>query len=204
LTLPASLPTVGTVGSEFRRRLLIAVGLVCFEGCVSLDEIQTPNGDLDLSSDEAASGGGAAGQGGSAGQGNEADTLCGRQGFRIVRAAGRDVLGSWSRASLVSACGGSGHRLSALAPRLGSAFAVDLTADGTRVIQATYSTTAVGADGEEWGEYEAVVDVSALRFGAALQAGEQPFELTGNILGPYGPVSFEAAGCADVRLNPCQ
>jgi hypothetical protein len=191
------------VGSEFGRSLRVGVALVCLAGCVAIDEIQTPNGDIDLSADEAGSQGGSAGQGGSGGRAGEVDAVCGSQGFRVVRAAGRDVLGAWSRASLVSACAGSGHRLSALAPRLGSSFAIDLTADATRVIQATYSTTLVGADGEEWGEYEALVEVSALRFGAPRQAGEQPFELVGTILGPYGPVSFEAAGCAEVRLNPC-
>lgn len=165
-------------------------------GCVSLDEVQTPNGGLELSSDEAT-------PAGAAGQGGGADPGCGSQGFRLLRAAGRDVLGAWSRPSLVPSCTGAVQRLSARAPRLGSAFAIDLSADGARLLQATYSTAGVGADGEEWGEYEAVLDVAALRFEAPRQAGEQPFELVGTILGPYGPVAFEAAGCAEVRLDPC-
>jgi hypothetical protein len=168
-------------------------------GCLSVDEIQTPNGDIDLSGDEATPDESAE----SDEPGAEDDGVCGSSGFRVFRAAGRDQLGAWARASLVPSCRGTGYRLSALAPRLGSSFAVDLTADGSRVLEAAYTTTSVGADGEEWGEYEAVVDVAALRFGAALESGAQPFELVANILGPYGPVSFEVSGCALVGLSPC-
>ena len=174
-------------------------GLLCLAGCLSIDEIQTPNGDIELARDEAAAGAG----GGAARQADPAVEVCGSQGFRLVRAAGRELSGSWSRASLVPSCSGTRYRLSALAPLLESSFAVELTGDGTRVIQASYSTLNLGADGEQWGEFEAVVDVAALRFGQLLQSGEVPFELSGTILGPYGPVSFEAAGCAERRLNPC-
>jgi hypothetical protein len=166
-------------------------------GCLSVDDIQTPNGDIDLSSDEAMAGEDAE----NAAPASEDDAVCGSEGFRVVRAAGRDQLGAWARASLVRSC--TGYRLSALAPRLGSSFAFDLTADGSRVVQAIYSTTSLGADGEEWGEYEAVIDVVALRFGVALASGAQPFELVGSILGPYAPVSFEVSGCAQVGLSPC-
>jgi len=183
-----------------KRGRLLGGGLLCLAGCLSIDEIQTPNGDIELARDEAA----AAGAGGGAAQPADAVAeLCGSQGFRLVRAAGRDLVGAWSRASLVPSCSGTRYRLSALAPRLESSFAVDLTGDGASVIQASYSTLNLGADGEQWGEFEAAVDVAGLRFGQPLQSGEVPFELSGTILGPYGPVSFEAAGCAERRLNPC-
>jgi hypothetical protein len=181
-----------------RGNLLAVLALGGLGGCLSVDEVQTPNGDIQLSRDEAAPEGGTDPRAAGAD-----DAVCGTQGFRVVRAAGRDQLGAWSRASLVPSCTGTRNRLSALAPRLGSSFAIELNADGSQVLSATYSTTSVGADGEEWGEYEALVDVGSLRFLAQRASGEQPFELVGNILGPFGPVSFEASGCAQVRLNPC-
>jgi hypothetical protein len=70
-------------------------------------------------------------------------------------------------------------------------------------VDATYSTTSIGADGETWGEYEALIDIEAVSFAAASSATEQPFEFSGTILGPFGPVSIAVSGCARVRPARC-
>ena len=162
-------------------------------GCVSVDEVQTPNGTF---------GDGAAGTSAapleSAGEGP-----CGEDGWSFLRIAGREQGPDWAQPSLAFACGSSPHRLSALAPRLGATLEVLVAANGARVIDATYSTTRLGADGEDWGEYDAFVELSSSSFPAAMTATEQPFDLAGTIWGPFGPVSLAASGCARLRVTPC-
>jgi hypothetical protein len=71
------------------------------------------------------------------------------------------------------------------------------------VLEATYATEEVGADGETWGPYVAPMEVTLIRIGLADAMGTQPFEFAGSILGPYGVVSIAAAGCASFRASPC-
>ncbi len=183
----------------------MALGLVpaCLAGCVTVDDIQTPNGGITLSESEAGAEGSESPSGEAPSDMDDADGVCGALGWSVVRLAGSDQLAAWSAASLAPNCSGTRYQLSALAPSSGSSFAFDVTADGSRVLEATYASTSLGPDGEEWGEYVAPIDVQALSFGAALEGGEQPFAFVGNILGPFGPVSFEAMGCARVRVIPC-
>lgn len=166
-----------------------------FMSCVALDEVQTPNADVDLSPEA-----GAAGQ---AGSGSTAESDCAAQGWAFVRIDGRDQLASWSAPVLAQSCGAAPHRLSAVAPRLGSAVLLDLSVNGGRVVEAIYSTTGVGGDGEEWGSYDAVIDVESVSFGVATVPAQQPFELAGTILGPFGPVSIAMSGCARLRPSSC-
>jgi hypothetical protein len=170
-------------------------------GCVAIDEVQTPNGDIDLSPEEAAAGAG--GQAGSSSNGSD----CAALGWAFVHVGGRDELAAWSAPTLTLSCGAAPHRLSALAPRLGSALSLAVGANTGRVIEATYSTTGVGADGEEWGDYDALIDLGAATFGAAIPAAgipeQQPFQFEGSILGPFGPVPIEVSGCARVRAAGC-
>lgn len=169
-------------------------------GCVTIDEVQTPNGDLDFSPEADADGTADAGGRGEAG-GDGRD--CASLGWAFVHVGGRDELPSWSAPVLTRGCGAAPHRLTALAPRLGSALSLMVAANTGRVVEATYSTTGVGADGEEWGSYEAWIDLGALSFGVASTPGQQPFVLAGSILGPFGPVSIELSGCARVRAAGC-
>lgn len=165
-------------------------------GCVSVDEIQTPNGDLGFDG---------AGAGGTSAAPPEADQegQCGAGGWSMLRVAGREQVMDWAEPSLVPGCSGAPHRLSALAPRLGANLLVLLAANTGRVVDASYSTTAVGADGEDWGDFEAFVELASLSFATATTATEQPFDLAGTIWGPFGPVSLVASGCARVRVSPC-
>lgn len=177
-------------------RRLLALSGALLAGCVSVDEIQTPNGDLGPSSDAA---------GGSAAVPLEpaSDGPCGEHGWSFMRVAGRDQGVDWAQPSLVSGCAGAPVRLYALAPRLGATLEVTLAASTGRVIDASYSTTTLGADGEDWGEYQAYVELQSLSFATATTATEQPFDLAGTIWGPFGPVALAAGGCARVRLSPC-
>lgn len=189
----------GDGGGGFGSRWVWAVG-VLLGGCVSIDEVQTPNGDLDFSPDSEAGGAaGTGGQGGAAGAGRD----CASLGWGSLHLGGRDELPSWSAPVLTQSCGLSPHRFTALAPRLGSSLSLSVAANTGRVLEATYSTTGVGADGEEWGSYEAWIDLDAVSFGGATTPGQQPFQLTGTILGPFGPVSIELSGCARVRSAGC-
>jgi hypothetical protein len=103
----------------------------------------------------------------------------------------------------VASCNAAPHRLTALAPRIGSSLSLEISTRTGQVVEATYSTTSTGADGEPWGEYVAPIEVQRLSLGVASSATEQPFELVGSILGPFGPVSISMIGCARVRSGPC-
>ena len=89
-----------------------------------------------------------------------------------MRIAGREQGADWAQPSLAFGCGSSPHRLSALAPRLGATLEVLVAANGARVIDATYSTTRLGADGEDWGEYDAFVELSDEQLNAQLLGPE--------------------------------
>lgn len=184
---------------RLRRASRLALGAL-LGGCVALDEIQTPAADIDLSPERGAAGAaGAGGQAGSSGDGRD----CASLGWAIVHVGGRDELPAWSAPVLTQSCGAAPVRLTALAPRLGSSLSLMVAANTGRVVEATYSTTGVGADGEEWGDYEAWIDLGAMSFGAVTTPGQQPFQLAGSILGPFGPVSIELSGCARVRAAGC-
>lgn len=71
------------------------------------------------------------------------------------------------------------------------------------MVEASYATEDVGADGERWGSYVAPIEVTLIRVGVPDAAGTQPFELSGTILGPFGVVPIAAAGCASFRASPC-
>jgi hypothetical protein len=173
---------------------LVAAALA---GCLAIDELQTPNGDIDLSRDMPAEGAG------DAGAPPESSGACGDRGWAFVRVGGRDQLPSWSAPDLAPSCGSAPHRLTALAPRMGTSLRLSVSTSTGRVVDATYSTTSIGADGETWGEYEALIDIEAVSFAAASSATEQPFEFSGTILGPFGPVSIAVSGCARVRPARC-
>ena len=182
------------IGSKRGRGAALALLLA---GCVAIDEVQTPNGDIDLSPQ--AGGAASGGQGGAAG----ATRDCAALGWAYLHVGGRDALPSWSAPTLTRSCGTAPHRLTALAPRLGSALSLDVAVSTGRVVEATYSTTGIGADGEPWGDYDAPVDLGALRFGAVNTPDQQPFQFEGSILGPFGPVPIEVSGCARVRASGC-
>jgi hypothetical protein len=169
-------------------------------GCAAIDEIQTPGADIDLSPEPGAAG--AAGAGGQAGSSSDGRD-CASLGWALVNVGGRDQLPAWSAPVLTQSCGTAPHRLTALAPRLGSSLSLLLAANTGRVLEATYSTTGIGADGEEWGDYEAWIDLGAAALGAVTTPGQQPFQLAGTILGPFGPVPIELSGCARVRAAGC-
>lgn len=162
-------------------------------GCVSLDEVQTPNGTF----------GDGAGGSSAAPLEPASDGVCGEGGWSFLRVAGREQGPDWAQPSLTLGCASGPYRLSALAPRLGATLEVLIAANAARVIDATYSTTRLGADGEDWGEYDAFVELSSSSFPTALSASEQPFDLAGTIWGPFGPVSLAASGCARLRVTPC-
>lgn len=166
-------------------------------GCIALDEVQTPYGDFDRSADMRAPGAG------DAGVSSSDPSACGEQGWVFVRVGGRDQRPSWSAPDLAPSCGSAPHRLTALAPRIGSALRLGVSSSTGRVVDATYSSTSTGADGETWGEYEAPIDIESVRFAAASSATEQPFEFSGTILGPFGPVPIAVSGCARVRPARC-
>jgi hypothetical protein len=162
-------------------------------GCLTVDEVQTPNADIMLS-DEAATGSGGS---------PASSSSCSEQGWALVRIADRDQLPMWSAPVLAPSCSTAPHRLTALAPRTGNSLSLEISPRTGQVVEASYSTTSTGADGEPWGEYVAPVDVERLTLNAASSPAEQPFELAGIILGPFGPVPIRMIGCARVRLVPC-
>ena len=174
----------------------LALSIALPFGCVSVDEVQTPNGTFGDDVD---------GAGGSAASPLEPEREgpCGESGWSFLRVAGREQGTDWAQPSLVSGCAATPLRLSAFAPRLGATLEILLAANGGRVIDATYSTTGPGADGEDWGEYAAFVELASLSFATSTAATEQPFDLAGTIWGPFGPVSLAASGCARVRITPC-
>jgi hypothetical protein len=163
------------------------------QGCIAIDEVQTPNGDVDLSPEEGAGGSGSPPPPGA----------CVEQGWTIVRVGDRDQLPAWTPPALAPSCSAAPHRLTALAPRLGSSLELEVSTSTGQVALATYSTTNTGADGEPWGEYVAPIDLGMVRFGAASSPELQPFEFAGTILGPFGPVSIAMAGCARVLPTRC-
>jgi hypothetical protein len=163
-------------------------------GCLAIDDVQTPNGDVEFSREGAPAG--------DAGV-RESSGRCPEQGWTLVRVDGRDQLSAWSAAGLAPSCSAAPHRLTALAPRTRASLSVEVSTRTGQVVEATYSTTDTGADGEAWGEYQAPIDVERLSFGAATSPTEQPFEFAGTILGPFGPVSIAMIGCARVPPNPC-
>ena len=121
----------------------------------------------------------------------------------LVSVAGREQSASWSAPSLTLSCGAAPYRLSAAAPRLGSALSFSVSASNGRVLEGTYSTARVGADGEEWGDYDAPIDVDSATFGAATSPAEQPFQLVGTIFGPFGLVPIALSGCARIIPASC-
>lgn len=184
-----------------RRRLGRALSLAALlGGCVAIDEVQTPGADIDFSPEGGSAGAaGSGGQAGSASDGRDCESL----GWAFVHVGGRDELPAWSAPVLTQSCGTALPRLTALAPRLGSSLSLVLAANGGRILEATFSTMGIGADGEEWGDYEAWIDLEAASFGAVTTPGQQPFQLEGTILGPFGPVFIELSGCARVRTAGC-
>lgn len=165
---------------------------LALSGCVSIDAIETPNGTLDLR--EASR---------SAAQDAGAPGVCPAGGWSWVRLGGRDQRAAWAAPALTPSCGGSGGQLSAIAPGLGSSLLVVWAASTGRLAQATYSTTELGADGEQWGPYEALTELDVVWFAPEALAGARPFELSGTIWGPYGAVALDLAGCATLRPTPC-
>jgi hypothetical protein len=162
-------------------------------GCVAIEDIQTPNGSLQLSPDE----------GSPDASPGDADAACREQGWVLVSVAGRDQLPSWSAPSLTLGCGAAPHRLSALAPRQGSTLSLNVAAATGRVLDGTYSTTRIGADGEEWGAYDAPIDVDSARFAAPSSPTVQPFQIVGTIFGPFGLVPIALSGCARIIPAAC-
>jgi len=193
------------MGTSRGYRLLSLAGAV-LAGCVSVDELQTPYGDLagndPAGNDPAGNAGGAGGAAAMPAPPDE-EEQCAADGWSSLRVAGREQRMDWAMPSLASGCAGAPYRLSALAPGLGAALEITLAASSGRVIDATYSTTTLGADGAEWGPYQAFVELDSLSFAQATTATEQPFDLAGTIWGPFGPVPVAAVGCARVRVSPC-
>lgn len=185
---------------DSRRRVGGLVLAALLGGCVAIDELQTPAADIDLSPERGAAG--AASDAGPAASGSDGRD-CASLGWAFVRVGGRDELPAWSAPVLTPSCGTAPHRLTALAPRLGSSLSLLVAASTGRVVEATYATTGIGADGEEWGDYEAWIDLGAASFGAVTTPGQQPFQLAGTIIGPFGPVPIEVSGCARVRATGC-
>jgi hypothetical protein len=170
------------------------LGSVGCLACVSIDDIQTPNGDLDVSSrDKPASRGGPDASPGDA---------C-EPGWVAIRFDGREQRTAWTAASLVASCSSAPHRLTAQAPSLGASLSLSLSSSTGRVLEAVYSSTRLGADGEEWGAYDAVIDLTGLQFGVTTDPTRQPFAFVGTIFGPFGAVTIEASGCAGVRATTC-
>jgi hypothetical protein len=80
---------------------------------------------------------------------------------------------------------------------------LSLSSSTGRVLEAVYSSTRLGPDGEEWGAYDAVIDVTGLQLGASTSPTKRPFAFVGTIFGPWGAVTIEASGCANVRPASC-
>lgn len=169
----------------------VALSLV-LSGCVTLEEV----GEGELA------GGGASGAP-SESDGAPVPGVCPTLGWTVVRVGASDQALSWVAPILMGSCGAGPYRLVGEAPRLGASVELLLSSRTGRVVEASYATEDVGADGESWGPYVAPMDLTLLRVGAADSAGTQPFEFAGSILGPFGLVSIAAAGCASFRASPC-
>jgi hypothetical protein len=128
---------------------------------------------------------------------------CTSPGFRFVLLGGRDQVRSWSAPMLRVGCGTGPYRLLGDAPGTGAALRLSISRSTGAVVEASYSTREVGADGEVWGEYEAPVELTSSRIQVLAGAPSQPFELEGSILGPFGPVTIAVAGCANLQAEPC-
>jgi hypothetical protein len=100
-------------------------------------------------------------------------------------------------------CGTQPYRLLGDAPGTGAALRLSISRSTGAVVEASYSTREVGADGEVWGEYEAPVELTSSRIRVSAGALSQPFEFAGSILGPYGPVAISVAGCAKLQTELC-
>jgi hypothetical protein len=176
--------------------LRAALGSGAFMACVSIDDIQTPNGDLNVSPAKP----------GASPDESMSDASTGdacEQGWTTLRLDGREQRSAWAAPSLVASCSSAPHRLTALAPGVGASFSLSLASNTGRVLEAVYSSTRLGADGEDWGPYDALIDVSGLQFGSTTSPTRQPFAFIGTIYGPFGPITIEATGCAGVRAAPC-
>lgn len=146
--------------------------------------------------------------GAAAGAASESDDapvpgICPTLGWTSVRLGVRDQAPSWGSPILIGSCGAGPYRLLGEAPRLGASLELTLSSRTGRVVEASYATEDVGADGERWGSYVAPIEVTLIRVGVPDAAGTQPFELSGTILGPFGVVPIAAAGCASFRASPC-
>jgi hypothetical protein len=128
---------------------------------------------------------------------------CKAAGWRYMRVAGREQAQLWAAPTLTISCGVGPYRLAGGAPRMAASLLLDIARSSGVVVEASYHTDDQGADGESWGEYDAPIDVTSARIGLSEGAAQQPFEFAGSILGPYGPVSIEAAGCALLRASLC-
>jgi hypothetical protein len=128
---------------------------------------------------------------------------CTTPGWRYMRVAGRDQSSVWVAPTLTISCGAAPYRLAGAAPRLGVSLVLDIARSSGVVVDANYRTSNQGADGEAWGEYEAAIDVTSARIALSEASAAQPFEFAGTILGPYGPVAIEAAGCASLQASLC-
>ena len=86
-------------------------------GCVTVDEVGTPNGTF---------GGDADGAGGTSAELEpEPDGPCGEGGWSFLRVAGREQGNDWAQPSLASGCASAPHRLTAFAPRLGATLEIE-------------------------------------------------------------------------------
>ena len=170
----------------------VALAMV-LPGCVTLEEV----GGTEMA------GGGAASEAPAESDDMPVPGVCPTLGWTVVRLGARNQALSWLAPTLVGSCGAGPYRLVGAAPRLGASLELSLSSRTGRVVEASYATEDVGADGESWGPYIAPLEVTQIRVGAADAAGTQPFEFAGSILGPFGVVSIAAAGCASFRASPC-
>lgn len=129
--------------------------------------------------------------------------VCPSVGFSSVRFGGREQAAAWIAPTLFGSCGTEPYRLLAEAPRAGAALEVLLSSRTGQVVEASYASTEVGADGESWGAFSAPMELTLVRVGAVDATGTLAFELAGSVFGPYGVVPMAAAGCASFRASPC-
>lgn len=181
--------------------LLLGVSLA-WVGCLTLEDGTPQQTAGSPSAPNAQTSSGAAGAPGSPTQ-EGAQNTCDTPGWTFVRVGARDQAAVWAPPTLSTSCAAAPYRLTASAPRLGVALRLDISRTTGRILDATFLTTGVGPDGEAWGDYEAPIDVASSRLGASSVAGEQPFQLEGVILGPYGVIPIAMAGCTSLRAAPC-
>lgn len=165
---------------------------LALSACVSLEEVS----DTEMAGE------------GASGASSESDDapvpgVCPTLGWTVVRLDARDQAPSWAAPILAGSCGAGPYRLMGEAPRLGASLDVSLSSRTGQVVEASYATEDVGADGQLWGPYVAPMEVALIRVGVVDADGTQPFEFSGTILGPYGVVAIAAAGCASFRPSPC-